>query len=203
MGVVPWHTYFQNVLKTSKEPTENSTSTKDDDLFEEKINGIVVKVSSNCGSVFTFVLDYQKETTNVRLGDWDELYEKYQDLVYTSRFFGKEQPDGYSLFCYYDLHIYPSDEFRDAFRTNDAWIYALTVWGIFLFTALLFSCYDRLIFKGQQYIVNEATGMIVENARRAAKNERGKYQCLSMEWTRISILVDISSFFSLLYLFGS
>ena len=30
VGVVPWHTYFQNVLKTSKEPTEDSTSTKDD-----------------------------------------------------------------------------------------------------------------------------------------------------------------------------
>jgi len=41
-----------------------------------------------------------------------------------------------------------------------------------LFTAGLFTCYDAFVFKRQRHIVNEATGMIVENARRAARNER-------------------------------
>jgi hypothetical protein len=60
-------------------------------------------------------------------------------------------------------------------KVGNDWRYASIVAGIFFFTGLLFACYERLIFKGQQQIVSQATGMIVENARRAAKNERGTY----------------------------
>jgi len=168
VGVVPWHTFFRNIFKTSK-VLGNST----DVVYEEReVNGIVVKVESDCGSVFTFVLNSRDGTTKARLGDWKEQYEKYEHLNHSSRFFWKDHPKGQSRHCHFDLHIYPNDEFRDAYKVGNDWRYASIVAGIFFFTGLLFACYERLIFKGQQEIVSQATGMIVENARRAAKNER-------------------------------
>lgn len=165
VGVVPWNTFFRNVLK----------STDSGELYDIKeVNGIVVKVESDCGSVFTFVLNSRNGTSEVRLGDWKEQYQKYEHLNHSSRFFWKEHPKGQSKHCHFDLHIYPNDEFRDMYRTDSIY-YSSIVGGIFIFTALLFACYDHFIFKGQQHIVNEASGMIVQNARRAAKNERGTY----------------------------
>jgi len=169
VGVVPWHTYFQNILKSSHLTSSNASYTK---YGGRDVNGIVVKVESDCGSVFTFVLNSRKGTSRVRLGDWREQYEKYEYLNHSSRFFWKDHPQGQSRHCHFDLHIYPNDEFRDEYRTVNSWYYSGLVAGIFLFTAFLFACYDHFIFKGQRIIVHEATGMIVENARRAARNER-------------------------------
>mmetsp|Transcript_22621 Transcript_22621/g.46129 ORF Transcript_22621/g.46129 Transcript_22621/m.46129 type:complete len:1415 (-) Transcript_22621:656-4900(-) len=168
VGVVPWSTYFQNVLKSSAKLRDNNRTNGK----AREINGIVVKVVSDCGSMFTFVLNSDNLETKVQVGDWKEQYGKYEDLVYTSRFFFKEHPKGLSRHCHFDLHIFPNDEFRDAYRTRYPWVYALAVVGIFLFTAGIFACYDAFVFKGQRHIVTEATGMIVENARRAAQNER-------------------------------
>jgi len=170
VGVVPWHTYFRNVLKTSKLKGSNSYDVSKKD--EKEVNGMVVKVVSDCGSTFTFVLNSGNSTIETRLGDWKEQYEEYEHLNHTSRFFYKDHPQGHSTHCSFDLNIYPNSDFRDSYRTNNPKNYAFVVAGIFLFTAFLFTCYDRLIFKGQQQIVNEATGMIIANAHRAAKNER-------------------------------
>jgi signal transduction histidine kinase/CheY-like chemotaxis protein len=170
VGVVPWHTYFRNVLKTSKLKGSNSYDVYEKD--EKEVNGMVVKVVSDCGSTFTFVLNSGNTTIETRLGDWKEQYEEYEHLNHTSRFFYKDHKQGDSRHCSFDLNIYPNSDFRDSYRTSNPQIYALVVAGIFLFTALLFACYDRLIFKGQQHIVHEATGMIIANAQRAAKNER-------------------------------
>lgn len=169
VGVVPWDSYFQNVVRSYRAISATSGVINK----EGGVNGIVVKVVSDCGSVFTFVLNSREEVTKVRLGDWKEQYQKYKHLNHSSQFFSKEHFKGQSRHCHFDLHIYPNDEFRDAYRSMNAYYYSALVAGIFLFTGILFACYDRVIFKGQRHIVNEATGMIVENARRAAKNERG------------------------------
>jgi len=138
-----------------------------------QVNGIVVKVVSDCGSVFTFVMNAGSAPSQVRLGDWKEQYEKYEYLNQTSRFLPKEHINGSMSHCHFTLHIYPNDEFRNMYRrSNISRWYAMIGAGIFLFTAFVFGCYDSLIFKGQRHIVNEASGMIVQNARRAAKNER-------------------------------
>lgn len=159
VAVVPWSTYFRNVLKSSKRKARD-------------VNGIVVKVVSHCGSKFTFVLNSKDEPTEVHLGDWREQYEQYEDLEYASQIFHIDHPHGRSHHCHFDLHIYPNQEFEANYRNNSPWYYAMVVGGIFVFTAIIFAFYDSFIFKGQRHIVNEATGMIVENARRAAKNER-------------------------------
>ena len=166
VGVVPWSTYFRNVLKTLSTVSFSNGKARE-------VNGIVVKVVSDCGSIFTFVLNSGDEQSEVRLEDWREQYEKYEYLEYTSRFFWKEHPKNESVHCHFNLSIYPNHEFEAMYRSNTPRYYSMVVAGIFLFTVALFACYDAFIFRGQRYIVNEATGMIIKNARRSAKNERG------------------------------
>jgi len=197
VGVVPWHAFFKNVLKTATTGVTAGTTTVASDGEKKEVNGIVVVVTSDCGSVFTFVLNNRDQTTEVRLGDWTEQYENFQHLNHTSKFFWKEHAKGRSKHCHFDLKIYPNAEFRSEYREGSVIIYSSIVGGIFLFTALLFACYDHFIFKGQQHIVNEASGMVVQNARRAAKNERGKpkffSQLIACLWNAV---VQLSPYFS-------
>mmetsp|Transcript_950 Transcript_950/g.2038 ORF Transcript_950/g.2038 Transcript_950/m.2038 type:complete len:1340 (+) Transcript_950:473-4492(+) len=172
VGVVPWSAYFQNVLRTSKTLSTVSNVTNDSTNRNAiEVNGIVVKVVSDCGSIFTFVLNSGDEPSEVRLGDWREQYEKYEHLEYASPFFWKEHPKNLSRHCHFDLYIYPNEEFEAMYQSN-AWIFSLIVAGIFLITSVIFAFYDAFIFKAQRHIVNEATGLIIANAQRAAKNER-------------------------------
>lgn len=170
VGVVPWSTFFQNVLDRRKKT--QGTSPPDGLSTEKDVNGIVVKVVSDCGSIFTFVLNSGNQEIQTYLGDWREQYWKYEDLEYESTFFYKDHAKGVSRHCHFDLHIYPNNEFQGAYQTAAPWLYALAVVTIFVFTAIIFACYDAFIFKGQEHIVSEAAGMVVENARRAARNER-------------------------------
>ncbi len=182
VGIVPWDEFFKNFLRPPPTETTGTITSPDDTYTSREVNGIVVVVTSDCGSMFTFVLNNRDGTTEVRLGDWKEQYEKYQHLNHTSKFFWKEHAKGKSKHCHFDLNIYPNDEFRAEYREGSVPIYSSIVGGIFLFTALLFACYDHFIFKGQQHIVNEASGMVVQNARRAAKNERGMCRrCFQLE----------------------
>jgi len=172
VGVVPWDAFFKNFLTAARTETAGTSASPDDTYTSREVNGIVVVVTSDCGSVFTFVLNNRDGTAEVHLGDWKEQYQRYQHLNHTSKFFWKEHPKGKSKHCHFDLNIYPNEDFRAEYREGSVPVYSSIVGGIFLFTALLFACYDHFIFKGQQHIVNEASGMVVQNARRAAKNER-------------------------------
>jgi hypothetical protein len=178
VGVVPWSTFFKNVLQgidRTEEDTDDDDSKYSNDEISKDINGIVVKVVSDCGCVFTYVLNSGERDNWVQLGDWKEQYESYEYLQHTSRFFYKEHPKGLSRHCHFDLHIYPNEEFRQLYQSNDPLTYAMIVAAIFLLTGFIFACYDAFAFKRQRLIVNEATGMVIENARRAAKNERGMF----------------------------
>jgi hypothetical protein len=177
VGVVPWSTFFRNVLQgidRAEEDIDDDGKYSNDEI-SKNVNGIVVKVVSDCGSVFTYVLNSGGRDNWVQLGDWKEQYESYEYLNHTSRFFYKEHPKGLSRHCHYDLHIYPNEEFRQMYQSNDPLTYAMIVAVLFLLTGFLFACYDAFVFKRQRLIVNEATGMVVENARRAARNERGTF----------------------------
>lgn len=183
VGVVPWSTFFQNVLNRTKKT--QGASPNDGLSTDRDVNGIVVKVVSDCGSIFTFVLNSGNQEIQTYLGDWREQYWKYEDLEYESRFFYKDHENGTSRHCHFDLHIYPNNEFRDAYQTAAPWLYALAVVAIFVFTAIIFACYDAFIFKGQEHIVSEAAGMVVENARRAARNERGMYSSIMKNFFQV------------------
>eukprot|EP00529_Nitzschia_sp_RCC80_P003842 CAMPEP_0113469268 /NCGR_PEP_ID=MMETSP0014_2-20120614/15806_1 /TAXON_ID=2857 /ORGANISM="Nitzschia sp." /LENGTH=1063 /DNA_ID=CAMNT_0000361729 /DNA_START=91 /DNA_END=3282 /DNA_ORIENTATION=+ /assembly_acc=CAM_ASM_000159 len=161
VGIVPWHTFLYNVLRNS-----------DGSAHLDGVNGIVVKVVSDCGSTMTYKINSNK-LDRARRGDCPSLYQsKYSHLNYTSRFFWKDHHRGESRHCHFDLNIYPSDDFYATYASNSPTLYASIVAGIFLFTALLFACYDCLVSKKQQKIVAKATQLVVDNAKQAARNER-------------------------------
>jgi hypothetical protein len=68
VGVVPWCSFFNNVLQSSQR-LANEASPFDG---SSENNGIVVKVVSDCGSVFTILLNNRDGTSEVYLGDWKE-----------------------------------------------------------------------------------------------------------------------------------
>jgi Holliday junction resolvase-like predicted endonuclease len=165
VGIVPWHTFFHNVFR------RRDGSSRDDG---DGVNGIIVKVVSDCGSIMTYEINSGRKD-RAKGGDCKTLYQdKYSHLNYTSRFFWKDHPKGESRHCHFDLIIYPSDAFYAAYASNSPTVYACIVAGIFLFTAFLFGCYDCLVSRKQQKIVAKATQMVVDNAKQAARNERGK-----------------------------
>ncbi|KAL3943078.1 MAG: hypothetical protein SGARI_000061 [Bacillariaceae sp.] len=165
VGIVTWGTFFHNVLKSPL------AVDMDEHTTHAGVNGIVVKVVSDCGTTLTYVLNSDKEDESME-GDWKEKYERYEQMNHTAPFFWKDHPKGESRHCHFDLQIYPSEEFHATYQTNTAVLYAGIVAAIFIFTAIIFSCYDRFIFKRQQEVVTKATKMVIENARQAALNER-------------------------------
>lgn len=133
VGVVPWGTFFRNLLP-------------------EKVNGIVVKVVSDCGRDFTYVVNGGKEDWAAN-GDFHDP--KYDDMVQEFRFFWKDHPKGQSRHCHFDLCIFPSDEFAHQYKSNEPLIYALVVVSVCIFMGLLFFGYDTYVQNKQRAIMSE------------------------------------------------
>lgn len=138
---------------------------------EKEINGLVVKVVSDCGATFTYVMNGGK-ADSMHSGDAAHFYMGFEDITHTSRFFWKDHPKGLSRHCHFDIHIYPSEEFYSSYKSNEPAMYAGVIFALFTFTAILFSFYDRYIFKRQKRVISQATSLVIANARRAAQNER-------------------------------
>lgn len=133
MAVVPWDNFFKNLLA-------------------ETVNGIVVKVSSDCGRNFTYVVNGGKENLAWE-GDWVDP--KYEDMAQQYKFFWKEHPKGTSRHCHFDLYVYPSDDFHKYYQTDDPLIYAMVVVMICGFMALIFFMFDWYMQKKQASIMSE------------------------------------------------
>ena len=134
MAVVPWSTFFANLLPPG-------------------VNGVVVKVTSDCGSNFTYVV-------NGDVDDWalegDYTDPTWEHLAFQEKFFWKNHPKGTSRHCHFDLVIYPSREFHELYVSNAPALYAGLVVLVFLFTAIVFLCYQHYTVKRQQKVVVRA-----------------------------------------------
>jgi hypothetical protein len=131
MGVVPWNTFFRKLLPAN-------------------VNGIVVVVESDCGKSFTYIVNGGKDEWAAE-GDWHD--HKYDSMESRHKFFWKEHPKGTSRHCHFDLVIYPSDEFAQAYQSGDPILYALIVVGTFLFTAVVFYVYDTYQLSKQKVVL--------------------------------------------------
>ena len=134
VGVVPWSSFFSG-------------------WFPNGVNGVAVKVVSDCGRNFTYIIngDYDDWAAN---GDHHDP--KYADMVQQYKFFWKDHPKGTSRHCHFDLYIYPSDEFAALYETNDPIKFAAIVAAVFVFTALVFFLYDCYVHKRQKKLKRSA-----------------------------------------------
>jgi hypothetical protein len=77
-------------------------------------------------------------------------------MMLQTKFFWKDHPKGQSRHCHFDLKIYPSKEFHEAYSKQEATLYAIMVASIFLFTAFIFFLYDLYILQGQRKLAAQA-----------------------------------------------
>ncbi|CAB9527019.1 Receptor-type guanylate cyclase gcy [Seminavis robusta] len=140
VSVVPWKIFFRNLLPTN-------------------INGIVVKVVSDCGANFTYVCNGGRDDWAANgdhyNNDDDDNHQYYKDMKQHFPFFWKDHPTGASRHCHFDLVIFPNDEFADNYLTNDPLYYALIVVGVFIVTASLFVVYDYCQQSQQSLFIEE------------------------------------------------
>lgn len=135
-GIIPWEAIFINLLPAD-------------------VNGISVVVESDCGAVFTYTANGGRPTTS-QVGDRHQAKKVYEDMAVKSKFFWKDHPDGLSRHCHFDMVIYPSDEFRASYDSQDALLYSGLVGVVFVFTAMLFFLYDKYVQKRQAKVMSQA-----------------------------------------------
>eukprot|EP00980_Cylindrotheca_fusiformis_P009000 scaffold1926_cov108-Cylindrotheca_fusiformis.AAC.4 len=147
---LPWLDYFENLL-------------------DEGEDGIIVVIEMACHSfledgtqtltdprhnTFTYQVNGQDA---VLLGEADLHDPEYDDLaVHTEssglRFDPSELPEG-SCVPMQTIHMYPSAELEDSFRTNNDIVYTVVVIVIFVFTTLVFLLYDFSVGRRQRTVM--------------------------------------------------
>jgi hypothetical protein len=58
--------------------------------------------------------------------------------------------------CVYNVRVYPSPQMEDDFHTNAPYIFVGSLLTVFLFTALVFVTYDRLVEHRRRKVVMAA-----------------------------------------------
>jgi hypothetical protein len=96
------------------------------------------------------------------LGRGDHHDPKYDGMAITRKLdetFSVSRYSGVKLnsdVCFFTLYIYPSDEFRDIYTTNNAIIFSISVVLIFSFVTLVFFIYDANVERRQKVVLNTA-----------------------------------------------
>jgi Adenylate and Guanylate cyclase catalytic domain len=140
VAVLPWDTYFTNLL-------------------HDGANGIIVTMSDTCGDDFSYRLDGPHATY---LGSGDYHDDKYAHMEHIVPFgppdseYVYEDNDDAEAHCLYSLHVYPSSELEESYTTNRPIIFTVVVVLIFLFTSFVFVCYDYMVQRRQEKVQSAA-----------------------------------------------
>ena len=125
IAILPWDHYFENIL-----PPE--------------AHGVVVVMKDTCGDVFS----YQVNGPDAVFLGYDDFHDPaYEALEETAAFapFRRLNFSNNHKHCFYDIHIYPSLELENDYRTTKPILYAVLVMGVFFVTAMVFVTYDYLV----------------------------------------------------------
>ena len=133
------------------------------DILPATARGVVVVFSSPCNPSFTF----QVNGPDVEyLGRGDLHDTKYNDMEMTSSLLdlsdlasGDSFYSGVPIndeFCPFMIRVYPSQLKEDDYTSVEPVIFSVIVAGIFLFTSLVFVCYDNMVEMRQRRVMNQA-----------------------------------------------
>jgi hypothetical protein len=168
------------------------------DILPSSIKGIYLVLGNTCGGEYTYKIQ-GNDVNPIGPGD---LHEKAFDSWVAAASFGTDDiadgsmdkiADGtkYGLpiddsYCDYHIHVYPSQEFQDTYRTSMPANMTFAVTMVFVFTAFMFVVYDRLVERRQALVMLKAqqttaivASLFPENVRerlmeQAAKKAEGK-----------------------------
>lgn len=134
VGVIRWNVFFE-------------------DFLPEETNGIVVRVESDCGKSFAYVLNGGKD--DVWYLNASDVDVEYKHLEQRYKFFWKDHPKGTSRHCHFDLLITPSEDFSSYYKTNAPLKWAGIVWAVMALCGAIFLLYDYFNYKKQAQIAEE------------------------------------------------
>jgi len=139
---IHWASYFRRILPKS-------------------ITGIYFVLGNTCGGNYTYEID--GPTVNP-VGPGDLHDTDFDHWKVSASFEGiKQIADGTKFgipldttYCEYHIDVYGSDEFRSIYRTSLPIVMTLAVAIVFVFTAFMFVCYDRLVERRQNLVMLKA-----------------------------------------------
>lgn len=142
-----------------------------EDILPETVSGIDCVVSNSLGQVFTYRVQGREATfmgmedAHDRNYDHLEITAKYGDLVNDQ---DKDVYTGVNLdnsYVSYSIRAYPTKELEKQYVTERPYLYAATLFFVFLFTIALFTLYDCIVEKRQKIVLSTAikTTAVVES----------------------------------------
>jgi len=139
---INWAMYFESVLP-------------------DTVHGIVAVLSDSCGGFYTIQIDGAQVQL---LGQGDLHDPKFSDKKWSTRFLKDQKVhDGTKLgvllnqrVCNIAIDVYPSNTFYDSYKTNTPIVITISVAFVFVFTALMFLVYDRLVGRRQAIVLQKA-----------------------------------------------
>ena len=132
--VLQWGTFFYNILP-------------------EGTNGIIVVLTGTCGGDFSYKVNGRHPEF---LGYGDKHDPKYDNLKVDSVFAKQLYLSESEGQCAYMVQVYPSDEFKAGYTSNEPVAIALFVLLIFVVTASVFAVYDFFVQKRQRKVMDAA-----------------------------------------------
>jgi class 3 adenylate cyclase len=138
-AVVPWDTYFLNVLP-------------------EGTNGFIVQIEDTCGTTFSYRIDGPEA---IFLGQGFSPNPDYDHLVQTAEFAEFARFEGvdvseYVIQCSYRISVHPSESLQTVYETSKPAKYTSVVVVVFLFTAMVFVLYDFYVQRRQDKVLMTA-----------------------------------------------
>ena len=144
-AVLHWASYFKEILPPN-------------------VHGLVLVLDNGCDGTFTYRID-GLEVKSIGFGDHHRS--KFDGMERsTSLTEGLQVAAGTRLGlrlnygdsdCRYDLRVYPSQQFYDEYNTTTPIIMTFAVAMVFVFTAVMFLVYDRLVERRQRLVLMKAT----------------------------------------------
>jgi Adenylate and Guanylate cyclase catalytic domain len=133
------------------------------DVLPKDSHGVHVVIENECTRSFTYQINgpvvqflgtgdrhdrgYDVHVVRRRLDDLGEF--ATHDSVYSGAPLHRE-------YCPFTFNVYPSNEMKEAFTTNNPIIFASIAVVIFLFTSLVFFLYDRKVERCQETVLSSA-----------------------------------------------
>lgn len=121
------------------------------DTLPPGIDGLDVVIENPCNQTFTYRINGQVPDFQ---GYGDKHDSKYDEYVQQSKLAALKASSSGRIYtgvplsddsCPYTIRIYPSKVFEDSYRSSNPWIYTTLAVSIFVFTSIVFFCYDHLV----------------------------------------------------------
>ena len=129
-------------------------------------NGIDIVLANSCGDAFTFQI---QDGQVVYVGEGDLHDQQFDDLMLAmdissvlmdnTRRNDMISSNGIELnneYCPSSIHVFPSSSMRQRYYSNNPILFTILIVVVFLFTAIVFQTYDRMVERRQKKVADNA-----------------------------------------------